>query len=595
MVKNVSAPMLSHLAGDATTLARCCKITRNDGEIFAFTGVDINIPLPDNIPTIYQVANNGGVFSGATFNVPLPNDPVPGDLLIAFVNGITAANQVNTAAWTVAASDYTDGYGFVILYRYVQSDDDADLPLITTSNFGSLVAISATVQEVQNVTGNPSIDIASTSIVHAFEPTHNNITSGALTVSDPFTFALFGSSSDAFDFNTSAPTFSSVQGDGLQITDVSAPPVVSPAQKFGYGCGHQLVYGSTVQVEATYTSGSQFDYFIGLVVMGVDSLTYSPVQGFSPTAIESKDDMSVDNMEVQGIFNSESITIADLRAGKFDFATFEMFVVNYNDITQGQINLRTGNFGEVVSSPQGWFKVELRGMTQLLQQLIIELYGPECRADLGDFRCTVPIDPPIWEALHSYNTAVNQVNTNAFIKGHVSGSFTDYRQYGNVIFQCTTAGQSGSTEPTWNATVGATTSDGTVVWTCVGAWTRTGQIASIIDPINFTVTWDAEDSRDVDTWYQYGIMQFDTGNNAGESIDVKAWVQLAEQMTTYVTLGYPAQVGDRFHVTPGCDKSVSTCKDKFDNVLNMRAEPYLPGNDFVFFYPNASGGGVQAA
>jgi hypothetical protein len=34
-------------------------------------------------------------------------------------------------------------------------------------------------------------------------------------------------------------------------------------------------------------------------------------------------------------------------------------------------------------------------------------------------------------------------------------------------FQCTTAGTSGATEPTWNTTVAATTSDGTAVWTAL--------------------------------------------------------------------------------------------------------------------------------
>jgi len=33
------------------------------------------------------------------------------------------------------------------------------------------------------------------------------------------------------------------------------------------------------------------------------------------------------------------------------------------------------------------------------------------------------------------------------------------------VFECTTAGTSGGTEPTWNTTIGVTTNDGTVVWT----------------------------------------------------------------------------------------------------------------------------------
>lgn len=590
-MKNVSAAMLSHLAGSATTLARCWKIVRQDGEVFAFTAADVALTLPDNPLLVVQSTTATGTFVGDTFTATLPQTPTVGDLLIAFVSGITDATFIDTTNWAIEASDYSDGYGFVILSRYVQSNDGVETPTMTSSLLTSST-LAATIQEVTGVTGTHSIDVPYADIEYAFEPGSSSITSGAFSPSDPYAFSVFGSSSNGFDYGTSAPMFSPAAG--LLTTDIAIAPNMGTGQPYGFGCGHQLAYEQGSQITAHYTPSSQFNYFIGIVGMDVPALTYSPVQGFSSSAIESKDDMSVDNMEVQGIFNSDSITIGDLRAGKFDFANVTLFIVNYNDLTMGTIILRTGVFGEVISSPQGWFKVELRGMTQLLQQLIVELYGPECRADLGDYRCTVPIDPPVWESEHNYIVSVNQVNTNCFVKGHVDLSHTDYRQYGNVIFQCTTAGQSGTTEPTWDATVGHTTSDGGVTWTAVAAWTRTGVINTVTDPLNFTVTWDSEDSRDVDTWYQYGIIQFDTGDNAGAAFDVKAWTKGTETMTTYVGLGYPGQSGDRFHVSPGCDKSVSTCITKFNNVLNMRAEPYLPGNDFVFYYPNASGGGVQA-
>lgn len=38
--------------------------------------------------------------------------------------------------------------------------------------------------------------------------------------------------------------------------------------------------------------------------------------------------------------------------------------------------------------------------------------------------------------------------------------------YNNRYYECTTAGTSGGTEPTWGTTVGGTTADNTVVWTC---------------------------------------------------------------------------------------------------------------------------------
>jgi uncharacterized phage protein (TIGR02218 family) len=105
--------------------------------------------------------------------------------------------------------------------------------------------------------------------------------------------------------------------------------------------------------------------------------------------------MTVDNLDVTSILDDNSITIEDLRAGAFDYASVFIFAVDgtkvssyaYPDAASHSLNLRAGKFGECTVSPQGYYQVEIRGMTQLLQQQIGELYGPTCRADLFDARC----------------------------------------------------------------------------------------------------------------------------------------------------------------------------------------------------------------
>ena len=49
----------------------------------------------------------------------------------------------------------------------------------------------------------------------------------------------------------------------------------------------------------------------------------------------------------------------------------------------------------------------------------------------------------------------------------------------------------------------------------------------------------------------------------------------------------PIAAGDTFTVTAGCDKQFATCHDRFDNVVNFRGFPHIPGNDFVVRYPVA--------
>ena len=46
----------------------------------------------------------------------------------------------------------------------------------------------------------------------------------------------------------------------------------------------------------------------------------------------------------------------------------------------------------------------------------------------------------------------------------------------------------------------------------------------------------------------------------------------------------PIAAGDTFVVTAGCDKRFATCRDRFDNVVNFRGFPHIPGNDFVMRY-----------
>ncbi len=42
--------------------------------------------------------------------------------------------------------------------------------------------------------------------------------------------------------------------------------------------------------------------------------------------------------------------------------------------------------------------------------------------------------------------------------------------------------------------------------------------------------------------------------------------------------------GTGFAVIAGCDKRFATCKEKFDNSLNFRGFPHLPGNDAAYAY-----------
>lgn len=119
-----------------------------------------------------------------------------------------------------------------------------------------------------------------------------------------------------------------------------------------------------------------------------DSVTYNASTGFTPSAVANNSELSVDNLDVEGVLDSNTITEQDLLAGLYDFAQIEVFMVNYEDLTQGSLNLRTGWLGEVRFTRNRFF-AEVRGLMQNLAQVIGDLYSPSCRVQLGSAKCGI--------------------------------------------------------------------------------------------------------------------------------------------------------------------------------------------------------------
>jgi len=83
-----------------------------------------------------------------------------------------------------------------------------------------------------------------------------------------------------------------------------------------------------------------------------------------------------------------------------------------------------------------------------------------------------------------------------------------------------------------------------------------------------------------------GKLTFTSGANKGLSVEVKAH-RKADTVTLnlWQAMPEPVAVDDTFVVTAGCDKRFQTCHDRFNNVVNFRGFPHIPGNDFVISYP----------
>ena len=114
--------------------------------------------------------------------------------------------------------------------------------------------------------------------------------------------------------------------------------------------------------------------------------------GMTAGALQQSSGLSVDNTEVMGALSDNSISEADIAAGRFDSAKVVTYLVNWTNVEQRSIRFR-GTFGEIEYS-EGSFKVELRSQTDAFNQSNGRVYQPDCPAFLGDSECKFDTNQP---------------------------------------------------------------------------------------------------------------------------------------------------------------------------------------------------------
>jgi uncharacterized phage protein (TIGR02218 family) len=88
-------------------------------------------------------------------------------------------------------------------------------------------------------------------------------------------------------------------------------------------------------------------------------------------------------------------------------------------------------------------------------------------------------------------------------------------------------------------------------------------------------------------WFTAGRLAWTSGPNTGLAMEIKSHRKDVGGVTIelWQAMPQPLANGDAFAATAGCDKRFATCRDRFDNSVNFRGFPHIPGNDFVVRYP----------
>ena len=299
----------------------------------------------------------------------------------------------------------------------------------------------------------------------------------------------------------------------------------------------------------------------------VSDVVYSSVLGYDPTSLSTTLYLNVDSFEADGPLAVGGFERNDLLAGKWDKSVIEFFMVNYNDLTMDIIKLRKGILGEITFNDFR-FTAEVRGLSQYLSQKIVDLYSPGCRLDLGNTRCGVRLIPNDWAATTGYTARASG--------DAASGSVVKPTTLNGFHYKCTTAGNSGSSEPTWPTTVGDTVADGTCIWTAIKALSDEGSVTAVTAGADRRKFSDSA-RTDVDDYWELGVVTWLTGNNAGRQMEVKAWTLGTTLFELVLPMPVSIVVGDTYRVQVGCAKDVQRdCKTIYDNIKNFGGEPFVP-------------------
>ena len=123
---------------------------------------------------------------------------------------------------------------------------------------------------------------------------------------------------------------------------------------------------------------------------------------------------------------------------------------------------------------------------------------------------------------------------------------------------------------------------------------ESGSDLPTLETLDWAVTGQANafdaDALGDDEWFKTGHLIWKTGLNTGISMEVKSWSSSTKEIILFLEMPFDIANGDRFWVYPGCQKRIlDDCRDKFDNVLNFRGEPNVPGTDQLMKVPDAQG------
>lgn len=121
-----------------------------------------------------------------------------------------------------------------------------------------------------------------------------------------------------------------------------------------------------------------------------DGITYECRSGFEGGEVEEFEGLAPDTAGIAGGLSSDAITESDIRSGRYDGASVELWLVNWKNL---QERLLQGAFhlGELTTSG-AIFKAELKSPAARLDETVGRSFTRRCDAEFGDTRCRINLN-----------------------------------------------------------------------------------------------------------------------------------------------------------------------------------------------------------
>lgn len=150
--------------------------------------------------------------------------------------------------------------------------------------------------------------------------------------------------------------------------------------------------------------------------LSFDGTVFEPESGFAASEIRAGSDLAVDAQDATGVLTSDRITETDILDGRWDNAAVELWRVNWSDTSQ-RVLLRRGAVGQIRRGRMA-FVAEVRSLAHVLGQTVGRTFQAGCDAALGDLRCGIDLENPIYKGM---GVVTDLLRDRAFMASGLSG------------------------------------------------------------------------------------------------------------------------------------------------------------------------------